>query len=231
MANKKNEVASKYVKSSDFFAEETIKTLRTNIGFCGEDIKVISITSTFPHDGKTEISAKLAASFAETGSKTLLLDADNRSSVLAGRLGVTKKPTGLSHLLSGKEKNFRNAITKTGIANFDVLFSGPPAPNPTELLQGPRFEALIKSLREEYEYVIIDCPPLGLVIDAAIISRLCDGAIFVIAQNQIKRRDAKKALDQLELSGVKILGTVLNKVQQKQQPYSHYNNYGGYGEK
>lgn len=217
------------IKNQDFFVEEAIKTLRTNIGFCGEDIKVISITSTFPHEGKSEISTRLAASFAEAGHKTILLDADNRSSVLAGRLGITKTNKGLSHVLSGKEKDFSKAVTKTDIENFYIMFSGPSAPNPTELLNGPNFGKLIDFLREEYDYVIIDCPPLGLVIDAAIISTHCDGAIFVIAQNQVRKKDAKKAVEQLSMSGVKILGTVLNKVKQKQQMYSHYSHYGEYG--
>ena len=217
------------IKNQDFFVEEAIKTLRTNIGFCGENINVISITSTFPHEGKSEISTRLAASFAEAGSKTILLDADNRSSVLAGRLGLTKSTKGLSHILSGKEKDFNKAITKTDIENFDIIFAGPPAPNPTELLNGPNFEKLIRFLRTRYDYVIIDCPPLGLVIDAAIISKYCDGAIFVIAQNQVRKKDAKKAVEQLSMSGVKILGTVLNKVKQKQQMYSHYSHYGEYG--
>jgi capsular exopolysaccharide synthesis family protein len=220
------------IKNQDFFVEEAIKTLRTNIGFCGENINVISITSTFPHEGKSEISTRLAASFAEAGSKTILLDADNRSSVLAGRLGLTKSTKGLSHILSGKEKDFNQAITKTDIENFDIIFAGPPAPNPTELLNGPNFEKLIRFLRTRYDYVIIDCPPLGLVIDAAIIAKECEAAIMVIAQNEIKKKDAKKMMDQLTLSGARILGTVLNKVKSSAQSYGHYGKYGyGYGKR
>ena len=219
-------------KNDDFFLNESIKTLRTNIGFCGEDVKTIAITSTLPNEGKSKISFDLAMSFANLGKKTLLLDADNRNSVLPGKLLIEGDATGLSNLLSGKTKDISASIRTTDIECLYVLLPGPTAPNPTELLSGKNFKELMDQLKADFDYIIIDCPPIGLVIDAALIAKECDGVLMVIEQGRIKKRFAKKATDQLNMSGARILGAVLNKTDSGSTEYGYGKQYGyGYGKK
>lgn len=214
----------------DFFLNEAIKTLRTNIGFCGEDIKTIAITSTLPNEGKSKISLDLALSFAELGGKTLLIDADNRNSVLQGRLCIQDDLPGLTNLLINKDYSLSSVINATNIHDFYMLLAGPAAPNPTELLSGKNFLALMEVLKKNFDYIIIDCPPIGPVIDAAIIAKECDGVLLVIEQGRIKKRYVKKAKDQLSMSGAKILGAVLNKTKTGSSEYGYGKKYGyGYG--
>lgn len=205
---------------------EAFKTLRTNISFCGADIKIIAVTSAFPNEGKSETALRLAYAFAETGAKTILVDADIRNSTLAGKLGANGISKGLSHVLSGKESSDSPAICKTDLSSLDIIFAGPTAPNPAELLGKEPFRNLLEILRNKYDYIIVDCPPVMPVIDAAIIARECDGTLLVVSQNRVRKSDAKKTLDQLKLSGANMLGVVLNKVAAKEQGYGYGYGYG-----
>ncbi|MDF2486354.1 MAG: polysaccharide biosynthesis protein [Herbinix sp.] len=219
----------------DFRTNESYKTLRTNIQFCGDDIKVISLTSCMPSEGKTSVSFNLAVSFAEAGKKVILIDADLRRSVLAGRYRVGEVQGGLTHYLIG-EKKLDEVVKDTDINNMDVIFAGATCPNPAELLNHQRFEDMINILKEIYDYVIIDTPPLGSVIDGAIISRICDGAVLVLEANLISYRFAHDVKEQLKKSNCKILGAILNKVPIDKQGYygryygKHYGKYYGASE-
>lgn len=220
----------------DYRANESYKTLRTNIQFCGNDIKVISFTSCTPNEGKSSVSFNLAVSFAEIGKKVILIDADLRKSVLIGRYKVGEVECGLTHFLSG-QKEMDEVLCHTDIDNMDIIFSGTYSPNPTELLNNNRFLNMISKFRSEYDYVIIDTPPLGSVIDSAIISKISDGAILVIEANAISYRFAQDVKVQLDKTNCKILGAVLNKVQMEKRGYygkyygKYYGNYyGTYGE-
>lgn len=214
---------------------EAARTLRTNIQFCGDDKKVIMMTSCLPGEGKSTTSVDLARCIAEMGKAVILVDADMRKSVLASRLQVDTPPKGLSHFLSG-QCTLADAIVATNIPKMHFLMSGPLAPNPTELLETGRFQGLIESLRKVYDYVIIDCPPMGLVIDAAIVAKQSDGAILVVESAKTKYRLAQDVKSKLEYTGCPILGVVLNKVERGKQKgyYSKYygKEYGknGYGE-
>lgn len=207
----------------DYRTNEAYKTLRTNIQFCGEQIQVISFTSCTPNEGKTSVSFNLALSFAESGKKVILIDADMRKSVLAGRYKVGNIQAGLAHYLAG-QKNLEEAVRKTEIEHMDIIFSGPFVPNPAELLDGNKFAELIAYCKEKYDYVLIDTPPLGSVIDSAIIARVVDGAVIVIEADAISYRFVQNVQSQLKKSNVKILGAILNKV-----PVNGGKYYGGYG--
>ena len=113
---------------------------------------------------------------------------------------------------------------------MDVIFAGPSAPNPSELLSDALFDELLKEKREEYDYIFIDTPPIGTIIDAAVVAEKSDGAILVIESEAVSYKAAQKAKKQLERSGCHILGAVLNKVDvKKDKYYSHYyGRYGGY---
>ncbi len=213
-------------KELDNSTKEAYKSLRTNIQFCGADVKVISLTSCTPNEGKSSVTFNMAAAFAESGKKVLMIDADMRKSVLAGRYRVGNVDGGLAHLLAGQKK-FDEVCMNTDIESMDIIFAGPVVPNPSELLDGENFRNLIAKCREEYDYVFIDTPPLGSVIDSAIVAKTVDGAVIVVEADSISYRFAQNVKQQLEKSGVKILGAILNKVAMKGSKYGKY--YGHYG--
>ena len=151
----------------DFQGSEAYKTLRTNIQFSGEDVKVISVTSCMPNEGKSSVTMNLAISLAEAGKNVLLIDADMRQSVLVGRYKIKNGKRGLSHYLSG-QCEMEDIISISNVERFHMVLSGPIPPNPSELLGNKRFANLVKELRRIYDYIIIDCPPIGSVVDAMI---------------------------------------------------------------
>lgn len=214
----------------DYYVNERYKSLRTNIVFCGSEIKVIMLTSCTPNEGKSSIAFELARSFAENGNEVILVDADLRKSVLVGRYKTGAVDTGLSNYLSG-QNNAMQIIKQTNIEHMDIIFSGPIPPNPAELLGHKRFEELLLHLKETYDYVIVDTPPVGSVIDGVIVAPRCDGAIMIIENNAISYRFALDVKKQLEKSGCRILGAILNKVPIEKNG-KHYGRYYGeyYGE-
>jgi capsular exopolysaccharide synthesis family protein len=212
----------------DYRSNEAYKNLRTNIQLCGHSIKVIMTTSATPNEGKSSVSFNLAVSFAETGKKVIFIDADLRKSVLVGRYKINKGIKGLTHYLSGMN-SFEEVAYSTNVENLYTVFSGQIPPNPAELLDSEMFSDLVKRLREEYDYVIIDTPPLANVIDAAIVAQNCDGAIFVIAANSTSHKFVGRSIEQLKKTRCKILGAVLNKVDLSENGYygKYYGNYYG----
>jgi capsular exopolysaccharide synthesis family protein len=208
----------KLAGSNDFFLQESFKTLRTNIQFCGPEIRVVAVTSCHENEGKTVVSLNLAKSFAELGKKVLVVDADMRKSVIAGRHTSVKGPAGLSEVLSGLEQ-VSECVYETQIPGLHLMFSGQYPPNPVELVGGSYFARLLRNARESYDYVIVDTPPLGMVIDAAVIAPQCDGVMMVMANDSVRVRQAQEVVAQLEKSGAKLLGVVRNNVSGKSNPY------------
>lgn len=222
------------LKSQSYTMKESLRALKTNIQFCGDDIKTILITSAVPNEGKSTVAMDLARSLTESGKRVLLIDTDMRKSVFVGRLRVTstsgEEIHGLSHYLSGQKK-LESVLYGTEIPRLFMIFAGPSVPNPTEILEKKYFEELLKFGREHFNYIILDCAPIGAAIDAAVIAKHCDGAVMVIAQGMASGRLILNVKKQLEASGVKILGAVLNKVKMKKNSYdgSYYGSYyGGY---
>ena len=209
-------------RKEDVFYEEAIKTLRTNMQFSGVETKSIVITSCYPNEGKSDVAFQLAV---EMGKRVLIIDADIRKSSYIKRYQIKQKTNGLSQYLSGQVA-LEEVIYSTNYRNLEIIFSGPYAPNPSELLEQGRFSRLIEETRKAYDYVLIDTPPIINMSDAAIVAKQCDGAILVIESEAVSRRDAMKAKDQLMKSGCKLLGAVLNKVDMtKEKYYSKYNSY------
>lgn len=217
----------------NFASNEAYKTLRTNIQFCGKDVKTICVTSCLPNEGKTAVSFQLARTIAESGKKVLFIDADLRKSVIISRLKIEKASYGLSQYLSGMNE-LDEVINKTSVPNVDIIFTGPIPPNPSEMLGSDTFKELIKAQREIYDYIIIDTPPLGIVIDSANVAQVCDGTLLVIEVNNISYKLAQKVLSQLEKGRCRVLGAVLNKIEGNRKGYygKAYGKYYGkyYGE-
>ncbi|EGE54773.1 tyrosine-protein kinase [Streptococcus parauberis] len=209
-------------------AEEYYNSIRTNIQFSGRDLKVITLTSVQPGEGKSTTSANIAISFAKAGLKTLLIDADIRNSVMSGTFKADEKYEGLSSYLSGNAE-LSAVISHTNIENLMLIPAGHVPPNPTTLLQNSNFNFMIDTVKELFDYVIIDTPPIGLVIDSAIISQKADANILVTEAGAIKRRFIQKAKEQMEQSGALFLGVILNKVEETLDSYGGYGSYGAYG--
>ena len=214
--------------SKDYRTNEAYKTLRTNLEFSGSDKRTIVLTSSAPNEGKSTVSLGLAMSLAEGGKRVLLIDADLRKSVLMGWHKVTESVKGLSHYLSGQAQ-LSDVICGTQEDNMFVIFAGIIPPNPSELLGSERFAELIRRTKNDYDYVIVDAPPLGSVIDAAVIARVCDASVLVVAANTVSYKFIRTVKSQLEKTECPILGVVLNKVNMKQNRYygKYYGNYYG----
>lgn len=217
------------IKEQGYAMKESLRVLKTNIQFCGDDIQTILITSSIPNEGKSTVSMDLGRSFTESGKRVLLIDTDMRKSVLIGRHRAKNvnggEIFGLSHFLSGQRK-LEEVLYATNIPKMFMLFAGPSVPNPTEILDKKYFTELIGFAKKHFDYILIDCAPLGAAIDAAVVAKHCDGAIIVVAQGMASGRMISRVKRQLETSGVRILGAVLNKVKMKKIGYGSY--YGGY---
>ena len=213
--------------AGDYFYEEAIKTLRTNLQFSGKSNKVVLLTSVHSNEGKSDISFNLAVELGKAGKKVLLIDADIRKSVYKSSYNIQEETQGLSQYLSGQVEQIDQVVCKTNYDNLYMILAGPYAPNPTEMLGDEQFGQLLKAARQVFEYVIVDTPPLGTVVDAAVIAQYCDGALMVIESDSTSYRACQKVKNQLERSGCKILGAVLNKVSSKGRS-SYYSRYGRY---
>jgi capsular exopolysaccharide synthesis family protein len=206
--------------------------VRTNVLFSSAEqgSRSVLVTSTQPQEGKTVVTANLALALAQTGQRVLLIDADMRKPRQHELFKVTQDP-GLSSLLVGKTKA-SDAVRKTGMNNLWLMPAGPNPPNPAELLGSTRFKELLKTLREHFDWMVIDSPPVMAVTDASVIGHLTTGVVFVIGSEQVARNSARSAVEQLLGSRATILGGILNRVNVRKNPYyyAHYykHEYAGY---
>ena len=213
-----------FEKNEISVTDESFKSLRANIQFCGKDIHTIAVTSCLPNDGKSTISINLTRALALAGKKALFVDGDLRKSIIVKKYVDTTGIIGLSELLSGQAE-LEDVKYRTQIENFDIIFSGQYPANPAELLSSSAFEDFLATVKGEYDYIIIDTPPLGVVIDAAVVAGDCDGTVLVLSEGRIKASFAKSVMNQLEKSGAHILGAVIN---ENEKTKSNRVNYGKY---
>ena len=216
-----NQIKLNLPGEKDYFTQEALKTLRTNLQFCGQDIRTIMFTSVGENEGKSTVALGLAKSFADLEKKVLLIDADMRKSVMAGRNTDAKNPKGLSEVLNGLAK-LEDVLCQAEETSVYVLFAGQYPPNPVELLNGKYFEELISLAKSNFDYVIVDTPPLGRVVDAAVIAPECDGAVLLIGNNHVPYREAQEVVNQIRKSDCKMLGVVRNNSSVNTHTYYHH---------
>ena len=205
----------------DSAMNESYKTLRTNLLYTS-DLKVISLTSTVANEGKTTTAYYLAKSYAELGKKVLLMDCDLRKGSLKKFFTVKTRVSGISEYVSGQSKDF---IYQTDVDGLFVVLSGKKPPNPTELLSKSSFEKMLEVLKEEFDLIIIDTPPMGIGADATIIGRNVDGVLMVVRNNFVSKKSVKKVKDDLVRTGSKVIGVVLNRIEKHQSDYYDYYGY------
>ena len=209
-------------KNSHFDVREAYKTLRANIRFSlpGKDGGKFCITSSISGEGKSITIVNLAISFAQAGRKVLLIDGDMRRPALA-RLMIEKASPGLSNVLAGLN-TAEESIRREVYPNLDILFSGDVPPNPSELLGSKEMERLIEKLTREYDYILMDTPPVTIVSDACIVGNMLDGVLYLVRQNRADKKMVADGINQLQLSGTKLLGFIFNGVEIKKRKYNAY---------
>lgn len=220
----------KYLEKLPYGPEEALNRLRVNVGFCGDSFKKIIITSSTPNEGKSFVSVNLWRMLAETGSKVVLVDADMRKSVLRGRYQITSEDgstLGLVHYLAGQAE-LDEVLCQTNINNGYMMPVTTTVSNTAILLQTERFDNLLNELAKDFDYVLVDTPPLGSVADGDLIASRCDGGLLVVRSGVTPRGMVASSLKQLERAGCKLMGVVLNRVEAKSNPYYYYR-YSKYG--
>ena len=214
-------------------AAEAYRVIRTSIQFAqaGKELKTIAITSCTPNEGKSMTIANLAVVLTQAGKSVLLIDCDMRNPTVHKNFNLSNK-VGLSSCIS-MGIALVDAVQKTSIEGLYALTAGVIPPNPSELLGSERMQNVLQRAKEEYDYVLIDTPPVLPVTDALIVSRFVDGMILVIASAEVKVEMAREVKSQLVNAGANILGVVLNKVRSEHHGYGYeyYYYYGNDGEK
>jgi capsular exopolysaccharide synthesis family protein len=206
---------------------ESFRGLRTSVLLSTADRppQAILVTSPQPSEGKTCTALNLAIALAQRGPKVLILDADFRRPGIARELSIGNKQ-GLSTVLTGAATASEVICQFPGMPALWVLPTGPRPPNPAELLSSTAMENLLKELRSDFNFIVIDSPPVVLITDATILASIVDGVVLIVESEKTTRGAMLRAFRTLSLSGGKLLGTVLNKVDSRRDGYyGHYNYY------
>lgn len=213
---------------------EAYRTLRTNIQFKNKKTKqhVVLVTSSAPKEGKSTTVANLAITMAQMGNKTVLIDGDLRRPVIHSIFSMNKEEGITNYLVGSSELNA--VIKPTFVDNLSIIPSGPLPPNPSELLGSDEMRSLINKLREKFEIILFDSPPVIAVTDAAILSTMVDGVVLVIKAHQTHREAIKRAKNLLDNAEAKIFGSLLNSVKIEKTYgtnyyYYYYHYYQYYG--
>ncbi len=216
-------------KNLEFTATEQYKLLRTNLEFtlpANVKCPIIGVTSSMRGEGKSTTAVNLSYVLAEKGSKVLLIDGDLRIPSIAKKMGISNTP-GLTDLLMGKPVDF-GALRTDILDDWYILPSGDIPPNPSELLGSTRMEAVLSALREKFDYIVLDLPPVNIVSDALSVSSLITGIVVVIREEYTEKKDLEHCFRQLKLSNVNVLGCVLNEAKNGGGSYGKYKKYKYY---
>jgi succinoglycan biosynthesis transport protein ExoP len=216
---------------------ESCRAVRTNLLFMTADnpVKRILVTSPAPQEGKTAVAINLAIAMAQSGSSVLLVDTDMRRPRIHRAFGQKRTSRGISTMMVG-ESTAEESISHTQVPNLDLLTCGPTPPNPAELMHTDRFARIADELGQLYDRVIFDSPPVAVVTDAAVLSKLVDGTVLVVKSMQTTRESAKHAVGVLRDIEANILGAVLNDLDLTSRKYGkhyyhyYYTKYGDYYE-
>lgn len=208
----------------DYVCNEAMNTLCTNLSYCGKDIRKIMITSRYAGEGKSFVSVNLLRTFSQLGKRTVLIDSDLRASGLQSDYRLkysTQNHYGLSEYLSGI-CNLEEAIYQTNLPNTYMIPAGYEAPNPLQLLDTQVMSNLIEQLAEQFDVVLVDTPPVGVLADAIALAKFCDGALLVVGYCKGKQQEIGDAVDNIKQTGCKVLGAVLNGVKFNTMSNRHY---------
>ena len=216
-----------------FAAAEAYKRLRTNLSFSLADknhCKIIGVTSALKGEGKSTTAINIAYTFAQTGKRVLFLEGDLRMPTAAKRLGLHSRP-GISNLLAGQCTGNDVLQRSSLLDRVHVITAGDIPPNPAELLGSEQMAQSVEALSQVFDYIILDLPPVTVVSDALIASKLIDGMIVVCRQDYCEKKAIAETVRQLKFSGCKILGFAVTGSQIQKKNYRKYKkDYGDYYE-
>ncbi len=230
-------VAFKNLPELSYAGNEAINTLCTNLTFSGEHIKKIMLTSCHASEGKSFLSMNIVRTLAKLGKKVVLLDCDLRKSVIARKHLAFGESTvkGATHFLAGMATKEEILYEVADVPNLYIVPCGRTVSNSLPLVSSPKMRELLDWLSSQMDYVIVDAPPVGMLIDAAKVATNCDGILLVVNYNTVRKQELIDAQEQLAQSGCPILGTVINqanfgdylsrKYYYSKYYYSHYNYY------
>ncbi len=211
-----------------FDVSEALNQLRINLGFCGDQIKTIMVTSSVPNEGKSFITMQLWKMMAEVGTPALLLDCDFRNSELRRKYSIHNlqegKLLGAAHYLSG-QADIESVVYKTNVSNGYMIPVTSAIANPTILLESPNFAKMLTYCKEHFTYVLVDTPPLGSVADALNITRHCDGSVLVVRSGDTPRKIVENSVQMLKRAESPLLGVVLNRADVNSRSSAYYHRY------
>ena len=225
--------------AASYAVQEALNTLCTNLSFSGSKVKKIVVTSSHAAEGKSFLTMSIMRTMAKFGKRVALVDADLRRSYLSARFGLQwddpEQDAGLAHYLAGMT-DMDSIICSTNIENAWMVPVGRAVSNPMPLLNTELFRQLLDYLAENVDYVFVDTPPVGVVIDAAEITKSCDGILIAVDFDTVSGHELSEVTKQLEQTGCPLLGVVLNRVEMDnymskkyyyRSRYSHYSDYYG----
>lgn len=197
----------------DYSGTESLNTICTNLSFAGRDLKKIVITSSMAGEGKSYMAMQIMQNLSRRGKRVVLVDADMRRSYIVNRYGMETEGEwlGLAHYLAGYCE-MEDALYETNLYGACIIPAGRDVSSPIPLIDTPYFSELLDALSQRFDVVLVDAPPVGLVVDAAEIARSCDGVVLVVEYNKTRRRELAEAKWQMEQAGCPILGCIINKV-------------------
>ena len=205
---------------------EQYRAIRTNIEYSNVDqnTKTILVTSSDKNEGKTTTVSNLAVSFANLNKKVLLIDCDLRNASIHKMFKINNI-YGLTDILA-KDRAVDKCIQKTELENLYVLTAGAIPPNPAEILSSEKMKNLIEDLKNIYDYIFIDTPPIGLVTDAGVLSSFIDGVVLVVKSESVEKKYLEETKKKLDAVDARILGAILNSYKSEQKDYDYYSYYG-----
>lgn len=208
---------------------EQFRTIRTNIQFVSvdRDLKLVAFTSSRISEGKSTVTANVAITWAQSGKRVLLIDADLRRSTLHSTFQLDNR-TGLTTILTSKQAtmNVTDFIHDSGVKNLSVLTAGPTPPNPSELLNSQRMQDFLSGIKDQYDLVVLDVPPMLEVTDTQVLASQLDGVILVVRAGKTQKSEIRRAVDMLRLAKANILGYVFNDADGTDSAYGYGYGYG-----
>ena len=201
----------------DYACNEAMNTLCTNLSYCGPNLHAVLFTSRYEQEGKSGVAMNVMRTLASYGKRVILVDADLRCSTLARRYRfdyAQQEAVGLAQYLAGM-CSLQDAIYETNLPNAHILPAGRDVLNSMQLLTSPRYTEMMASLRENYDVILVDSPPAGVIVDALEIAKYCDGAIIVVAYNKGRGQDIGEVTASIQKTGCRVLGAVMNGVNLK----------------
>lgn len=232
MIDADNNVYKNNIVKSKTTVSEAFRSLRTNLQFTSVDKKVksILITSSLPNEGKSTIIKNLAYALAMTGAKVIVVDCDLRNPTVHQMFKIPNI-SGLTNIIVEDDRYEKYVISDKEFDNLGIITSGPIPPNPSELIGSNKMKSFLNKLKEDYDYVLLDAPPVLLVTDPTVLAPVVDGVILVIQANKTEIEATKRAKEILTNVKANILGAVLNKVKEQRSGYYYYYYYNDDGSK